>query len=142
MTPEIVKTVVLIAYVSFFVLSFAIKVQSLPVPVAKSRNGVLEVFLVIVGGTGLLLPILWLATSDLAFADYGAHLLHLTAGSLLYASGLWLLGRVAWNLGKYWSPTLQLKKNHRLVTKCGSTARFGDRTACYLAPRSGGGRTR
>ncbi len=117
MTPDIAKTVVLIAYVSFFVLSFAIKVQSLPVPVAKSRIGVLEILLLIVAVTGLGLPILWLATSDLAFADYDAYLLPLTAGSLCYALGLWLLSRVAWNLGKFWSPTLQLKENHQLVTR-------------------------
>ena len=78
MTPDIAKTVVLVAYVSFFALSFAIKVQSLPVPVAKSRIGVLEILLLIVVVTGLGLPILWLATSNLAFADYDAYLLPLS----------------------------------------------------------------
>ena len=86
-------------------------------PVAKSRIGVLEILVLMVAVTGLCLPILWLATSNLAFADYDAHLLPLTTGSLCYALGLWLLSRVAWNLGKFWSPTLQLKENHRLVTK-------------------------
>ncbi len=116
MTPDIAKTVVLIAYVSFFALSFAIKVQSLPVPVAKSRIGVLEILVLIVAVPGFCLPILWLATSHLAFADYDAHLFPLTTGGLCYASGLWLLSRVAWNLGKFWSVTLQLKENHQLVT--------------------------
>ena len=58
-----------------------------------------------------------LATSHLAFADYNGHLLPLTACGLCYALGLWLLSRVAWNLGKFWSPTLQLKEDHQLVTK-------------------------
>jgi protein-S-isoprenylcysteine O-methyltransferase Ste14 len=117
MTPDISKMVVLIAYVSLFAVNFAIKVQSWTVPVAKSRIGLLEILVLIVAVTGFVLPIVWLATSHLAFADYDGHLLPLTAGGLCYALGLCLLSRVAWNLGKFWSPTLQLKENHQLVTK-------------------------
>ena len=117
MTPDIPKTVVFIAYVSIFAVNFAIKVQSWTVPVAKSRIGQLEILVLIVTVTGFVLPIVWLATSHLAFADYDGYLLPLTAGCLCYALSLWLLSRVAWNLGKFWSPTLQLKENHQLVTK-------------------------
>ena len=59
----------------------------------------------------------WLATSHLAFADYVTHLVPLAMGVICYAFGLSLLCRVAGNLGKYWSPTLQLKENHQLVTQ-------------------------
>ncbi len=38
-------------------------------------------------------------------------------GRSLLALAIWLLSRVAWNLGKFWSPTLLLKENHQLVTK-------------------------
>jgi len=116
MTPNIPQTVVLIAYVSFFAVNLAIKIQSWTVPVAKSRIGVLETLVIVVSVPGFGLPILWLATSYLAFADYDAHLLPLTAGGLCYALGIWLLSRVACNLGKFWCPTLQLKENHQLVT--------------------------
>ena len=115
--PDISKTVVLIAYVFFSAVYFAIKVQSLNVPVAKSRIGVLEILVMIISVPGFGLPILWLATLHLAFADYYGHLLPLTAGGLCYALALWLLSRVALNLGKFWSATLQLKENHQLVTK-------------------------
>ena len=117
MTPDISKTVVFIAYASIFALNFAIKVQSWTVPVAKSRIGLREILVVKVTLTGFVLPIVWLATSHLAFADYNGYALPLTAGCLCYALSLWLLSRVAWNLGKFWSPTLQLKENHQLVTK-------------------------
>ena len=115
--PDISKTVVLIAYASIFAVNFAIKVQSWTVPVAKSRIGLLETLVLIVTVTGFVVPIVWLATSHFAFADYYGYLLPLTAGCLCYALSLWLLSRVAWNLGKFWSPTLQLKENHQLVTK-------------------------
>ncbi len=115
--PDISKTVVLIAYVFFFAVYFAIKVQSWNVPVAKSRIGVLEILVLIISVPGFGLPILWLATLHLAFADYYGHLLPLTAGGLCYALALWLLSRVALNLGGFWSATLQLKENHQLVTK-------------------------
>ena len=117
MTPDISKMVVLIAYVSLFTVNFAIKIQSWTVPVAKSRIGLLETLVLIVAVTGFVLPIVWLATSHLAFADYYGYLWPLTAGCLCYPLSLWLLSRVAWNLGKFWSPTLQLKENHQLVTK-------------------------
>ena len=77
----------------------------------------IEILVLIIAVTGFVLPIFWLATIHLAFADYTGHLLPLIAGGLCYALALWLLARVAWNLGKFWSPTLQLKKNHQLVTK-------------------------
>ena len=115
--PDISKTVVLIAYVFFAAVYFPIKVQSRNVPVAKSRIGVLEILVLIISVPGFGLPILWLATLHLAFADYYGHLLPLTAGGLCYALALWLLSRVALNLGKFWSATLQLKENHQLVTK-------------------------
>lgn len=117
MTPDISKTIVTIAYVFLFALNFAIKVQSWTVPVAKSRIGLLEIMVLIIAVPGFVVPIVWLATSHLAFADYYVQLLPLTAGGLCYALGLWLLSRVAWKIGKFWSPTLQLKENHQLVTK-------------------------
>ena len=116
MSPDISKMVVLIAYLSLFAANFAIKVQSWTVPVAKSRIGLLEIMALTISIPGFIVPIVWLATSHLAFADYNGHLLPLIAGGLCYALALCLLSRVAWYLGKFWSPTLQIKENHQLVT--------------------------
>ena len=71
MTPDTPKTVVLIAYVFLFALNFAIKVLSWTLPVAKSRIGVFEILVLTITVPGFCVPIFWLATSHLAFADYG-----------------------------------------------------------------------
>jgi hypothetical protein len=39
----------------------------------------------------------------------------LTAGSLCNASGLWLLGRVAWSLGKFWHTLLVFSAGNALA---------------------------
>jgi protein-S-isoprenylcysteine O-methyltransferase Ste14 len=111
------RTVVLVAYIAYFAMIAAIKIQSLPVPVAKSRVGASEVLVLMVTIPGFVVPILWLVTSNFAFANYEVlHPMRLIGGSLCYLTGILVLGCVAWSLGKFWSPTLQLKENHQLVT--------------------------
>ena len=83
MTPDIPKTVVVIAYVFLFALNLAIKVQSWQVPVAKSRIGLLEIIVLTVSIPGFVVPIVWVATSHLAFADYDGHLLVCSVGNAL-----------------------------------------------------------
>lgn len=117
MSFEDARTIVLVAYIAYFTVIAAIKIQSMPVPVAKSRIGANEVLVLIVTIPGFVVPIFWLATSSLAFANYEVlHPMRLIAGSLGYFTGILVLGCVAWSLGKFWSPTLQLKENHQLVT--------------------------
>jgi protein-S-isoprenylcysteine O-methyltransferase Ste14 len=91
--------------------------RSRPVPVSDDRKGPLEVLLLLGAFFGTLpLPLLWVATGFPAAADYPLHPLPYALGMTLSAIGLWLFYRSHADLGANWSVTLQLRKNHGLVT--------------------------
>ncbi len=79
-------------------------------------DGQERVLLVLVGAGCLLLPVVYLATSWLAFADYRLPLAVTGAGTLTMALALWLFWRAHKDLGRNWSVTLELHEEHRLIT--------------------------
>ena len=83
----------------------------------RSRKGPLEIVLLALVTIGLLLPLLWVATPALAFADYPLHPAAFAAGAACLAVGLWLLHRSHADLGTNWSITLELWGDHQLVTR-------------------------
>jgi protein-S-isoprenylcysteine O-methyltransferase Ste14 len=115
MNPAYVKEIVLLANIIFFILRGVIKWRVVGVPVAKRRIGAVEIVLMMVVTAGQVVPLIWLATQNFAFADYSAHPSALIVGAMLYVWGLWLLHRTNGDLGKQWSPSLELKDDHRLV---------------------------
>jgi protein-S-isoprenylcysteine O-methyltransferase Ste14 len=64
----------------------------------------------------LLLPLIYLFTSWLAFADYRLPAAALVCGALLMVAALWLFWRSHADLGQNWSQTLELRKGHQLIT--------------------------
>ena len=117
MNPAYVKEIVLLANIIFFILRGVIKWRVVGVPVAKRRIGAVEIVLIMVVTAGQVVPLIWLATQNFAFADYSAHPSALIVGAMLYVWGLWLLHRTNGDLGRQWSPSLELKDDHRLVTE-------------------------
>ena len=117
MNPAYVKDIVLLANIIFFILRGVIKWRVVGVPVAKRRIGAVEIVLMMVVTAGQVVPLIWLATQNFSFADYSAHPSALIVGAMLYVWGLWLLHRTNGDLGKQWSPSLELKDDHRLVTE-------------------------
>src|SRR5690348_10465545 len=62
-----------------------------------------------------ILPAIYLATRLLRFADYPSRAWAIALGTVIFASGL-LLFRVSHKqLGRNWSITLQIRREHRLV---------------------------
>jgi protein-S-isoprenylcysteine O-methyltransferase Ste14 len=66
--------------------------------------------------TGILLPLLFIATPLLSFADYPLRPLAFESGLALLGAGLWLFHRSHAVLGTNWSENLELRENHQLVT--------------------------
>jgi protein-S-isoprenylcysteine O-methyltransferase Ste14 len=64
----------------------------------------------------MLLPVISMATSLLAFADYPLQSVQLGVGVVLVVTALWLFYRAHADLGTNWSMTLELREDHRLVT--------------------------
>ena len=89
--------------------------------VTASRQGGLDTALTLLSGVGLfVIPLVYVFTSWFDFADYGlspivSHAMGWT-GALLFAGAVVLLWRSHVDLGRHWSPTVELREDHRLVT--------------------------
>ncbi len=79
-------------------------------------DGLEKSLLVIVISASLLLPVLYLFTPLLAFADYRLPVLVPWMGTPLMVASLWLFWRSHDDLGKNWSVSLELRENHELIT--------------------------
>src|SRR5258706_16189909 len=90
--------------------------RSRGVKVVKSRKGKLEIFLLTLAWLGFFVPLLWIATRLLAFADFPLGPVPFIAGLLFLAVGLWLFHRSHAALGTHWSITLEVREGHRLGT--------------------------
>jgi protein-S-isoprenylcysteine O-methyltransferase Ste14 len=81
-----------------------------------SRMDVRErILLFLVGLGSLLLPVLYLFTPWLAFADYRLPSLATWLGAAILAFAIWLSWRSHSDLGENWSVTLELRQGHQLV---------------------------
>ncbi len=73
---------------------------------------------ILLGGmfaTSLLLPVLYLFTPLLAFADYPIPMSVSWVGAGLMVLSLWLFWRSHADLGQNWSVSLELRENHELI---------------------------
>jgi protein-S-isoprenylcysteine O-methyltransferase Ste14 len=52
-----------------------------------------------------------------SFAEYPLHPAPLVAGIACLAAGLWLFYRSHADLGSFWSVTLEVRENHRLISQ-------------------------
>ena len=116
MNPWFAKAVVLIATIVTVMIRAPHGKRSRTVKVARSRKGPSEVFLLIVAWISFLVPIVWIATRWLDFANFQLYPFPLITGGLLLALGLWLFHRSHADLGTNWSVTLEIRESHSLVT--------------------------
>lgn len=65
---------------------------------------------------GMILPVIYMATPWLDFASYRLPLWAVILGGVIYALGLWLFWRAHADLGRFWSPVLEVREGHKLVT--------------------------
>jgi protein-S-isoprenylcysteine O-methyltransferase Ste14 len=82
-----------------------------------SRAGGRDRFLILIMAVGgLLLPILYLFTPWLRFADYRLPTFLPWIGAVVMVGALFLFWRSHSDLGENWSRTLEIRKGHQLVT--------------------------
>lgn len=85
--------------------------------IATDRESALDIILITLSSLGLVvIPLLYVFTSWLDFVDY--HLPGWTGwlGAGVFAAALWLLWRSHADLGRNWSPKLEIMEGHSLVT--------------------------
>jgi protein-S-isoprenylcysteine O-methyltransferase Ste14 len=87
------------------------------VSVNESRRDGLETALLTGATIGTtLFPLVWLTTGFPSFADYPLHPIAFGSGIVAMVIGNWLFYRAHADLGVYWSPTLQMREFHELIT--------------------------
>jgi protein-S-isoprenylcysteine O-methyltransferase Ste14 len=88
--------------------------------VDRRMDGSEVAILAVLSVGGLLLPALYAFTPWLAFADFPwtpqTQLVLGVLGLVLTVLGLWVFWRSHHDLGAYWSPTLEIGAEHRLIT--------------------------
>lgn len=90
--------------------------------IADHRRSRLEISLMAITSLGfIVIPVSYLLSPWLDFADYGlptwARLGVGWLGAALFAAALWLLWRSHVDLGENWSPQLEIRQEHSLVTR-------------------------
>jgi protein-S-isoprenylcysteine O-methyltransferase Ste14 len=117
MNPWIAKAVVLAATGVMVAIRGPHGQRSRSVKVAKSHKTPLETGLLVFAWVGFLVPLIWVASPALGFAEYPLRIGQLVAGVLCFVIGLWLFYRSHADLGTNWSITLEVREGHRLITQ-------------------------
>ena len=117
MSPWFAKAVIVFASIAWVAIRAPHRRRSLKVAVSKSRKGILEIVVLTSAWLAFFLPLIWVVTPAFASMDYALRPVPLVAGTLCFALGLWLIHRSHADLGTNWSVTLELREEHRLVTK-------------------------
>jgi protein-S-isoprenylcysteine O-methyltransferase Ste14 len=116
MNSWIAKPVVLAATVVIVAIRGPHGQRSRSVKVAKSHKTARETGLLVLAWVGFVVPLIWVASPALRFAEYPLRAVPLAAGVMCYVIGLWLFYRSHADLGTNWSITLELREGHRLIT--------------------------
>ena len=83
----------------------------------KNSKGRLDSILLALAWAGFFVPLIWIASPAFSFADYPLRPGPFVAGVLCLVVGLWLFYRSHADLGTNWSITLELREQHRLITR-------------------------
>jgi protein-S-isoprenylcysteine O-methyltransferase Ste14 len=117
MSPWFAKAIILAGSLVMVIIRAPHGRRSRGVKVARSRRGRLETGLLTLAGLAFFVPLVWVATPVLAFADYRLQLVPLVMGTMCLGAGLWLFARSHADLGASWSITLEIREKHQLVTQ-------------------------
>jgi protein-S-isoprenylcysteine O-methyltransferase Ste14 len=117
LNPWFAKVTVLLACIVMVAIRAPHGQRSRGIPVARNRKGALETVLLTIASVAFLLPLIWVVTPVLSFADYPLRRVPFSAGILGLTLGLWLFHRSHADLGTNWSITLEVREQHRLVTQ-------------------------
>lgn len=118
MDAQILKIFFLVGIVSSFIIRIphqrVIK-QNIIVDDRKTVQENALLFLVFLGM--FILPMIYVLTPWLNFANYALPIWANILGVLVFAIALWLFWQSHHDLGQNWSPTLQVREDHTLITQ-------------------------
>ena len=93
---------------------YTAKYKKMDFAVDKKSTG--DIVLLVFDGIGMTIPLFYIFSTWLNFADYSLPDWIGWIGVVLFAFAIWILYRSHADLGKNWTPTLAIQKEHTLVT--------------------------
>ena len=84
--------------------------------VAIDKKTGLEIFLLVINGIGMIIPLIYVFTSRLDFANYYLPDWVGWLGALLFLDAMWILFKSHADLGRHWIATVGMREDHKLVT--------------------------
>ncbi|MBN2416028.1 isoprenylcysteine carboxylmethyltransferase family protein [bacterium] len=82
----------------------------------EKQSSAFDTILLAFSGVGMIVPVVYVLSPLLDFADYRVPAWFPPAGMLLFLPAIFLLWRSHADLGGNWTPVLSLRKDHHLVT--------------------------
>ncbi len=116
MFESIFEIIYLVEFVSISIVRSMHTAKYRRLEVAVDKKSVLDMVLLAAAGIGMLVPLVYMFSSLLDFANYELPGWLGWLGTILFAVAIWLLWRSHVDLGKNWTPTLGIRDDHRLVT--------------------------
>jgi len=83
---------------------------------AKDKKTGLEIFYLIINGIGMIIPVVYVFTSKLDFANYYLPDWVGWLGALIFLDAIWLLYLSHRDLGRHWTATVGVREEHTLIT--------------------------
>lgn len=118
MTPAIAKAIYVLLAVSWYAIRYPHARRARKTPVIRSARGTREIALLLISLTGLgILPLTYAATGFPAFADYSFRPLQAWLGLAAAIAALAMFVATHRALGRNWSVSLDVRKDHRLITE-------------------------
>lgn len=106
-----------IGVIAWYVIRYPFERRAKRVRVVSSSRSLSEKVGLASALLGLaIFPAFYVATGMPEAADYPARLWAIVAGTILFASALWLFRTSHKELGRNWSITLEIREQHRLVS--------------------------
>jgi protein-S-isoprenylcysteine O-methyltransferase Ste14 len=117
MTPAIAKAIFVASVLSWYAIRYPHQRRSRCTASQTSARGLRENLLIVIAATGLgVVPVVYIATPWLRFADYRFNPLLAWLGTLTFGGALCLFYRTHRELGRNWSVSLEVREGHALVT--------------------------
>ena len=117
MFSNIFKVVYFVEFLLISVVRSTHTTQYRTLKTMLDRKTPLDLVLLGLAGIGMLIPLVYVFSSVLDFADYMLPNWIGWIGVLLFGVAIWLLWRSHADLGRNWTPTLGIRDEHRLVTE-------------------------
>jgi protein-S-isoprenylcysteine O-methyltransferase Ste14 len=116
LNPWFAKAVILAGSIVMVAIRAPHGHRSRSVTVVKSQKGPVEAVLLTLAWIGFFVPLVWIASPWLRFADYPLGVVQFASGTACLVVGLWFFRRSHADLGTNWSITLEVRENHQLAT--------------------------